>query len=209
MGVATRIETVSDTATPWLQELQGRIAPHRIAAEVGPRCTRLVQRNFRSLGQNAKGWPSTHFYGRAAEATNWQEGFGFVMISVNQIGIRQRLMGGTIKPVNAQNLTIPARPEAYGKTAREFSNLQFKFVLDPESGRMRPALVEKTVAVDHARTRNDGGRDKRFKKPAPSTVEALFWLAKSVKQEADPDVMPSDEDFEEAFDQSVKALLRE
>jgi hypothetical protein len=79
MSVATKIDVVNDTASPWLALMQGRISPHRIAAEIGPRCTRLVQRNFRKLGANAKDWPSTHFYGRAAEATNWHDdGYGFV-----------------------------------------------------------------------------------------------------------------------------------
>src|ERR1043166_5619357 len=99
MSLAVQITTPVDTATPEVRMLQQRVTPHRMAAEIGPRATRLVQRNFLKLGTNKRGWPSTHFWGRAAEATNWQEGFGFVEIGVNQIGVRQQLMGGEIKPV--------------------------------------------------------------------------------------------------------------
>jgi len=41
-------------------------------------------------------------------------------VGVNQVGVRQRYFGGPILPVKAQMLTIPACPEAYGKTAGEF-----------------------------------------------------------------------------------------
>lgn len=209
MSVATNISVVEDTASPWLRDLVGRVTPHRIAAEVGPRCTRLVQRNFRGLGTNARGWKTTNFYGRAAEATNWQEGFGFLNIVVNQIGVRQRLMGGDIKPVNAGALTIPACEEAYGKRAGEFSNLQFKFVLDPERGVMRPALVEK-AGVTHiklGRKRKDGTRSAKADRTSTGLV-ALFWLSKGVHQEADPRVLPSDEEFLAEFDRSAEALLK-
>jgi hypothetical protein len=207
LAIQTKIE---DTATPWLAELRGRITPHRIAAEVGPRLTRLVQRNFRKQGTNALGWPSTHFWGRAAEATNWQEGFGFVMISVNQIGIRQRLQGGDIKPVNAGALTIPAHPDAYGKRAREFSNLKFKFVLDPLSGRMRPALVANRATSSNIEfvTVKSGKNKGQTRASQNFDLQPLFWLAKKVHQNPNPAVLPSDAEFEAALDQSVDAVLR-
>lgn len=207
MSLTSTIAIEGDTATPWLAETTRKLTPHRMAAAIGPRATRLVQQNFRKLGANAKGWPSSHFYGRAAESTNWSEGLGFVEISVGQIGIRQRLLGGVIKPVNAGALTIPAQPDAYGKTAREFSNLQFKMVLDPERGVMRPALVEKagTAKTKVGRKKKDGTRTETEVSQATGLV-ALFWLAKSVSQEADPKVMPSEPEFDRVFDESVKAL---
>jgi hypothetical protein len=209
MSIAVDISVEKDTATPWLRELQGKLTSHRIAAEVGPRCTRLVQRHLRGLGQNKRGWQSTHFYGRAAEATNWQEGFGFLNIVINQIGMRQRYFGGDIKPLNAGGaLTIPASPEAYGKRAGEFSNLQFKFALDPERGVMRPALVEKAgvMHIKLGRKKKDGTKTATADRMSTGLV-ALFWLSKGVHQEPDPGVLPSDEDFEREFSLSVKALL--
>ena len=213
MSIAANISVEKDTASPWLRDLQGRVTSHRIASEVGPRCTRLVQRNFRSLGANKRGWASTHFYGRAAEATNWQEGFGFLNIVVNQIGVRQRLMGGDIRPVNAGALTIPAQEEAYGKRAREFSGLKFAFVEDPERGVMRPALVAmRSTGSNVEPVTIKSGKNKgqtRWKETSQTFgLQALFWLSKGVHQEADPSVLPSDDEFLQEFDRSVEALLR-
>ena len=205
MSIGVKVET--DTATPWLKDLASRVTPHRVASEVGPRCQRLIQRNFRSLGSNKRGWPTTEFYNRAADATNWQEGFGFVMIGVNQIGIRQRLMGGPITPQNAKMLTIPARAEAYGKRAREFSGLRFKIVLDPETGRMRPALVNMGASATLIAEKK--GKRGGFKAIGSEFSEQpLFWLSKGVKQKPDPRVMPSDDAFAAEFDKSVDVLLR-
>ena len=214
MSIAVNISVEKDTATPWLKDLAGRCTSHRIAAEVGPRCTRLVQRNFRSLGTNKRGWASTQFYGRAAEATNWQEGFGFLNVVINQIGVRQRLMGGDIKPVNAGALTIPAVEEAYGKRAREFEGLKFAFALDPERGTMRPALVAmRSTGSEVEQVTIKSGKKKgqtRMKEVAQTFgLQAIFWLSKGVHQEADPGVLPSDEEFAAEFDKSVGALMRD
>jgi hypothetical protein len=210
MSIGGQITIEKDTATPELQFLRANVTPHRMAAEVGPRATRLVQRNFLTKEKtgNAKGWPTTHFYARAAEATNWQEGFGFVMISVNQIGIRQRLEGGDIKPVNAGALTIPAVADAYGKRAGEFNNLRFGFALDPATGKMRPALVEAEASqVKIGKIKKDGSRTMKHTGNTTAKI-AIFWLLGGVTQKPDPTVLPSDEDFQESFDQSVAALLR-
>jgi hypothetical protein len=210
MSIATQISVIKDTATPEMQFLRANVTPHRMAAEIGPRATRLVQRNFltKEKGGNKMGWPSTHFYARAAEATNWQEGFGFVMISVNQIGIRQRLEGGDIKPVKAGALTIPAVADAYGKRAREFNNLKFGFALDPVSGKMRPALVEaQATQIKIGKIKKSGQRTITEGTTSTGLV-AIFWLLAGVHQDPDPTVLPTDEEFGQAMDQSIQALLR-
>lgn len=210
MSINAQISVVKDTATPEMQFIQANVTPHRIAAEIGPRATRLVQRNFltKEKAGNKNQWPSTHFYARAAEATNWQEGFGFVLISVNQIGIRQRLEGGDIKPVNASMLTIPAVADAYGKRAREFSNLKFGFALDPETGKMRPALVEaQATQIKIGKIKKSGQRS--IKEGTTSTgLVAIFWLLAGVHQEPDPTVLPTDDQFQAEMDKSVDTLLK-
>ena len=206
--MSLNIQVEKDTATPWLREMRRRVTPHGLAVQVGPRATRLVQMNFISLGRNAKGWPSTHFYGRTAEATNWQEGFGFVMLVVNQIGIRQRLLGGDIKPVNAGALTIPAAPEAYGKGAGEFHNLQFGFAVNPETGTMMACLKETMATqIRIGQKRKDGSQSVT---PISTNlgVKVMYWLAKGVHQEPDPRVLPSEEAFAAEFDKAVEDALR-
>jgi hypothetical protein len=181
MSLATKIE-IEDNATPGLIALQGRVSPQRMAAELGPRCTRLVQRHLRQNGPNKKGWPTTNFWPRAAKATNWQEGAGFVDIVTNQIGVRQRLLGGPIKPVNAGALTIPIAPEAYGRRASEFAD----------------AFIAHTAKGAFIVVKEGKGKEAKLK--------FLFFLAKGVNQEPDPDVMPTDEDFAQTFDESFEAL---
>lgn len=208
MSLGAKIST-DDQVAPWLADIRGRTAPQRIAAEVGPRCTRLVQRNFRSLGGNAKGWPTTHFYGRAAASTNWQQEIGAVIVSVAQIGVRQRLLGGDIKPVKAGALTLPATEEAYGKTAREFDNLEFGFALNPATGKMQPCLKEaKATKIQIGNVKKDGTRTIKGISTSLGT-KVFYWLCGGVHQDPDPRVMPSDQQFQAAFDQSVAVLLRE
>lgn len=210
MSVSLTVE--KDTATPEMEFIRANVTPHRLAAEIGPRMSRLVQRNFLAKERegNKNKWPSTHFYARAAQATNWQEGFGFVIVSVNQIGIRQRLEGGDINPGSGKKyLTIPAVADAYGKRAREFSNLQFAFAPNPDNpGTVRPALVEaQATNIKIGKIKKDGSRSITPTSTSTGRV-AIFWLLGSVSQKPDPTVLPSDEQFSETFDQSVAALLK-
>lgn len=208
--LGTRVSLEQDTTLPELAHVAERLSPRRMAAEVGPRFTRLLQRNFRSLGSNKLGWPSTHFWGRAANATNWsiEADVKSVVIACNQIGVRQRLLGGVIKPVNAGALTIPAAPEAYGKTAREFNNLVFGFALNPATGKMQPCLKEAiATSVTFGKKKKDGSQSVKLLSTTTG-LHVMFWLCGGVRQNADPKVMPSEEQFNQAMDQSVEALLR-
>ena len=212
MSIGARVTTEVDTATPWLAGLPSRITTHEMAAQLGPGCARLMQRHFRAQGANKRGWPSTEFWSRAADATNWieggGEGGGFVDIDCNQIGIRQQIYGGDIRPVNAKALTIPAAPEAYGKTAGEFSNLEFGFLFDPQTGTMRPCLKEtQSTAIKIGRAKKDGSRTVKGVSSSLGN-KAMFWLCGVVTQKPHPDVVPSDEDFGAAMDTAMGAILR-
>jgi hypothetical protein len=44
MSVTFKFEVVKDTATPELQRVSAGISPHRLAAEIGPRLTRLAKK---------------------------------------------------------------------------------------------------------------------------------------------------------------------
>ena len=217
MSVAVKVSAVEDTVSPWLRELEDRVAPELICAEVGPRCTRLVQRNFRSLGQNQRGWPSTQFYGRAAEETNWQAFTGYVDIVVDQIGIRQRLEGGPITPQKAGALTIPISPVSYGKTVADFPGAfllctpKGAWIVQYGTGLLYVADQAthgaKGSAAMHAKAARGLGGNAASRKAA--SLNFLFVLSKGVTQTANSRVLPSDEEFDGEFDKSVKALLKE
>jgi hypothetical protein len=200
------LEITKDTATPALRGV-GPVMLSRFMAEMGPRMTRLMQRNFRKQGLNKKGWPSTHFWARAAEATNWQlEGEGLemsIVVGTDQIGVRQRYLGGEIKPVNAQALTIPISPVSYGRTSRDFPGA---FVLWTKKGAyivQHGESVGGDGTVSATTARKLGGNFKRRQK---ASLNFLFKLAKGVRQDADPGVVPTDEEFAEEMDKSMEAI---
>jgi phage gpG-like protein len=91
------------------------------------------------------------------------------LLEVGTRDIRAAMLqyGGTVRPKSAKALTIPVSPEAYGKRARDFSNLVLikPRMKDPESIGL---LVRKK------------GRGKK------ETTEALFVLRRSAKIEARP-----------------------
>jgi len=97
-----------------------------------------------------------------------------IRIRVNQIGVRQRLLGGDIDPVRAKFLTIPAIAETYGHRAADFGNL--KIVRGPfqmYTGRL----------VSLALVPADWTRDKS----TPfSSAGVYFWLVRHVSQDPNP-----------------------
>lgn len=154
---------VTDTATPALRRLHAGLQPARLAPIIGRSARNAAREHLfgKDAAGNRLGGRRTHYYGTAARGTNFTTEGDTVVVSIPQLGIRQRYYGGTIKPKTAKYLTIPVHPAAYGKRAREFSDLRVLF------GRGGP----------YALARKDG------------TV--LYRLAKSVTQAADPTVLPT------------------
>jgi hypothetical protein len=180
-----------------LMKQLGAALPSALAKATAEDLVIATQDHLRELDTrgNRLGGQRTHFYGEAAANTTGQAEGDQVRVSINKQGIRQRFFGGTIKPVNRKFLTIPARAEAHGKTAREFNNL--RFAIDPELG---PVLVEAE--------RTDVDLQPRRKKLSPVSERArsaggavMFLLRRSVTQRPDPEVVPSKE--------KLGAVLRE
>jgi hypothetical protein len=112
--------------------------------------------------------------------------------------VAQRRWGGKITPVNSNWLTLPARAEAYGKRAREFSFLRFAVFHQADGGAPVFALV------DTARTdlRGKGGKRKSI-----AGGKVYFWLRKSVNQKADESILPKDEEIMRVAKDSIGAFL--
>lgn len=71
---------------------------------------------------NKQGWPRQHFWKRVADSVRvTQTSTMQATIVVDEPGVGIKMSGGDITPKNSKWLTIPAVPEAYGKSAREFS----------------------------------------------------------------------------------------
>ena len=190
--MSVTINVTRDGGTPAIQHLLGQLTPQRLAGAVGPACARLFKRNFIGLGTNKRGWTTTNFWARAAKATSWSREPEGVMVSCNLVGVRQRLMGGTIRPVSARALTIPMSPVSYGHSAREFPG---SFVLKTDSGSY---IVQASEGRAKGETKKDfGGRLKLLrqggnnKARTAGRLEFLFKLVSSVTQAADPGVIPA------------------
>lgn len=170
---------VTDTATAALRRLHAGIQPARLAPIIGRSARNATREHLfsRDAQGNKLGGPRTHYYGAAARATNFTTEGNSVIVSIPQLGIRQRYYGGTIKPKTAKYLTIPVHPSAHGKRAREFGDLVVLF------GRGGP----------YALARKDG------------TV--LFRLAKSVTQRADSTVLPTTEALGAAIRPDLEAHI--
>jgi hypothetical protein len=202
--------TISDRATPAVDQLSDLVQGPRIANRYTGAVARLIVANFRMLDTeraNSMGGKRTHFYANAAKGTNWRNDDSTGTITIHAAGIAQRLFGGTIKPVKGKFLAIPARAEAYGKSPREFDDLE------PHFGEHGGALVQRQSQrlsfVKENRRYERGGRGfTRAKAGATEGGGVFFWLVKSVTQLPDFTVLPTPEDMHTAGKLAVADLIR-
>lgn len=164
---------------------------------------------FRLDGEraNAMGGKRSHFYHKAGMSAQWQPVADGVSVSVTQLGLRQRWLGGTIRAVNAKYLAIPARTESYGIRPREFpGDLQFiKF----KSGAAALVKDDQSHGVDMDsggyRVKSAERGEKRTRKKGVGLVE--YWLVPSVYQRPDPTAVPSPEYLLNAVTEAASTYL--
>lgn len=162
----------------------------------------LVQKN---QAGNKRGWPTTNFYGRAAEATLFEAQPGVAEIVVAQDGVRQRLYGGIINARPGKALAIPLVPEAYGKSPREFSDLVLRRTgRDPHANAVLVRPAEAFAGAAARRGRRSGAPIALPGLTARAPGQAMYLLVRSVSQEADPSVLPPDDQL---LDAGAEALL--
>lgn len=133
-----------------------------------------------------------NYYAKAADSVNSRLVPQGGAISITHVGFRQRRFGGPIKPKKPGGyLTIPAAPEAYGKRASDFNDLDFGIALDG-NGNLRKALVRRasTAIKFIRRKRRDGSIKTTVKATEVRGGEAIFWLSRGVNQNPDPTVLP-------------------
>lgn len=183
---------VTESLKPVLSALEFGLKSGAIQEVIGRNVVKLIQDNFRTLPPNERGFPSTGFWQRAAEATHYTVVQDGVLFSIDQIGVRQRFFGGEIKPVHAQRLTIPAIAEAYGHSAAYFGNLKvIRGFFRTYWGSITDLAL---VPADWDEKKVD-----RF--------GVYFWLVGRVSQEANPDVLPADDDIFDAASEAVNHYL--
>lgn len=185
--------TIINAATPKLIALREGLSPARINPRIATAVARVIFDHLaaKESSGNKNGWPSQHFYARAAKSITASSDAVAAYVSINIQGFRQRLEGGTIKPVEKKMLAIPARAEASGRRPEEFGNLKVIFGKRSDGSVGPVALVAgaggATKRVFHNREANGGER------PVAGADEGvvMYWLVLEAHQNADPSVMPS------------------
>ena len=173
-----------------LPAAEAALAPAAVKDVVGRAGVNILRDHFFDLDRSRKndlGGKRSHFYAAAARSTQFQTRSSGVLISINKVGIAQRFYGGSIRPVKAKVLTIPVRSEAYGKSPREFTNLEVVF-----GKRGAIGLAE--------RPSTDVNFGSRGVQPGQRRGGLLMYIFKTeVQQDPDPSVLPKDSEMSEGI----------
>jgi len=180
----------------------------------------LVAEHFVERGSRLHHSYAEHnFYEDAAQATMASNALEAVADGINLIiykndkqGVAQRYYGGTITPKHANNLAIPAplNPESYGKMASEIFDewdLKWRPYHGPHS--IGALVTTKGGSATMIAPRTTGKKKGQFKATGAILGETvMYWLCKSVEQEADPTVLPTDEEMHGAAREGTIKYVR-
>jgi hypothetical protein len=187
---------VNDTVTPALKRRTLRLsdarARHRAMAEAA---LPFFQRRFVALAssnRNAFGARST-FWNRMLSGTRATSTLLEAVVSMPR-EVALRYFGGTVTPKGSKYLTIPARKEYYGKSARQFSDLRFAMIGN------RMALVQ----ADSQRVSFKGGKVTRGRKTGGAVA---YWLVPRANIKGDRSILPSDAEIAERINTSLRRFL--
>ena len=156
---------------------------------------------------NKLGGKSTQFFGKAARSVDFETGPGYAEVYVTHRGIRQQFLGGSIKAgqngSGKQWLTIPAIAAAHGRSAGDFTNLQFiRF------GPAVAALVENDEGSRYAYSNKAVPGKKKHQKATGHKRRVFFWLRKEVNQKPNPDVFPTEAQVMDTVQVELVKLLQ-
>lgn len=175
--------SVKDEVSPWLANIERFLAERPSRLVIAESAAQEVVANFRALAaERHRPHVAHNFYANAARATTAEATATDGLVIVDHIGIGQRYYGGTLKPVRAKRLTIPAAKEAEGKRAREFKDLFY-------------LKIRRTGTEALARR-------------AGKSLQVMYWLKDEVTQERDPSVLPTDEDLFRAIDAGLEDYMQ-
>lgn len=176
-------QTISALKLPNVKRLKTSLELPAMQQVVGRSAVNTIRNHLFALDANRAnelGGRRTHFYARAARSTSFKPIDNGVVVTISQRGMAQRRFGGKIKAVKSKYLTIPAHPDAHGRSAREFNNLEVIF-----GKRGAVGLMQRRASTLKNRRRK-GARKK------PIKGKVLYWLVKETKrQKADPTVLPT------------------
>lgn len=208
--------TTRNGAERRLLALQGSVRTGRVVKTAALTVADRVRDNFALLQQtrpNRLGGRRTNFWAGALKSTSViQTAPLAATVGVAQIGVRQRLEGGTIRAGRSLNpktgrptqfIAIPLTADAYGKRPAERHDLDFAIV--PGIG---PALVEaRATEIRLGKPKKDGTRKITQVKSRTGLVP-LYRLVRSVTQAPDPTVLPTLAEMSRAADLGAMRAVR-
>jgi hypothetical protein len=189
--------TIDDGISGPLQRLGQATRSPEVRKVIGRAVANDLRQHFSKLDQerpNQMGGRRTHFYGQARRSVQNPVllGDAGVSVSINHVGVAQRYFGGTIYAQPGKALSIPARAESYGRRPGEFTDLH----LEVFKSLGLAALVQNDQTSISIRKKKGGGRS--VKRGEEQGGGVFFWLVKRVTQDADPSVLPTDAELQEA-----------
>lgn len=192
--------TTTDLSSAEFAKLQRALAnPAALTAAAATAALPTFKRQFAANGsreRNRFGARST-FWRRMTDGTR-AEGNAIAMPRE----MRLRVLGGTVKPVNGSKyLTLPLRPESYGKSIRQFTGIFFVRL----GGRLFAATKE--LANNRTGTRNSAGFRKLSGKGG-GRLTVLYVLATSVTIRGNRSLLPTDAAVKDAALRGLRVLLR-
>lgn len=206
MNALTVEITIGGDAQRMLEQLQaGMINAAEIHQDIATRAENLTRDYLISLAQtrhataDALGAAPTGHLERAAESVTSRSDDEAAVIGVTSPGITRAFRDITINPVNSKYLTIAATAEAYGKRAGAFNDLRLAFF---KGGKL--ALVK----ADQSRLSDRKASGYSIERNAGQKPPVYYWLVKSVHQEQDRTLLPSDELLKGAAEEGVRDWLR-
>lgn len=199
---------IRQSVTTALQAAQGAVRAEDLALVGGRGAANEIRAHLAGLEStrpNKQGWPRQHFWAKARRSVQAPRlAGGGAIVSLTHPGIGLRYFGGTTRPIARKYMTIPATEEAYGHSAREFSNLRFGFA-ENRFGNLAPALIERDhTALSFGRKRKDGTRGISGKSRGGRT---FYWLVKRAFHPADSTVLPTPEALSSAAVNAVTGVV--
>lgn len=173
MQIEVRIE---DGATPDIAAMVQKLGPARLHALLGNAARSQIRDHLEAKGQlpNKHGWPKTGWLTRARDSVVMTSDENSAVITIALEGFASRYYGQPprITPKNRRYLTIPMCAAAYGKAAREFTDLHAEMYKVPR-GRTAGFLVRSM---------------------GPVKVR-MYRLVLWTEPKADPTLMPTDSEI--------------
>lgn len=192
-----------------LRDLYARLRPGMIHKGIARGVSQLVTEHLFSYDRshpNRLGGKRTHFYGEAARSVTSDFDESSATIRIDKQGLRQRWLGGEIRP-KKKLLTIPSIAEAHGKVAGEFSDLNL--IIFPKASAESGAAVGALVEADRTEIKKSRRKAGGFKAKGERGGRVVFWLHRFVRQDPDPDVLPTDAQIAQRASETVNLMLKE